>query len=98
MTQPAPVPDGLPPLFDTGNQMIAVTPCHMVTGKVDVPDGERGVLTIRNANTTLTVILAKADVVQWIETLGGLRDALSGAALVLPSPGDALRIANGQQR
>jgi hypothetical protein len=90
-------PDGLPPLFDAGNTAISIAPCHMVTGKIQTADGERGVLTIRNANTTLTVILGKAEVKQWLDVLAGLHGSLSGAGLIIPGPADAARV-NGQAR
>jgi len=101
MTQPVLDENGLPPLLDAGNSLLARVPCHMVTGKLPTPDGECGVLTIRTADVTLTLILDKASVSQWTDAMAGLRDALSSANLVIPVRGQAMQIAdaarNGQQ-
>jgi hypothetical protein len=86
--------DGLPPLFDTGNTMLARVQCNLVVGKIPTPDGERGVATIRTQTTTLTVILDKAEAMRWQDTLRELAESLSGTALVLPDRGQAQRIAS----
>jgi len=95
MTQPG----DLPPLFDTGNTLLQTdVPAAMLTGKVPVPDGERGVVTIRTTSATLTVTLTKADAEQWAASFADLAASLSGAGLVVPSRGQAVQIADAARR
>lgn len=95
--------EGPPPLADPGNPLTVKLPANLVVGKVQTPDGERGVVTIRTAGgATLTVILDRAEAADWADNLAALRDSLSGTKLVVPGRGDAMRIAdsarNGQPR
>jgi hypothetical protein len=89
------------PLFDPANPPQSKVPASLLVGKIPVPEGELGVVTIRLASgVTLPVLLDKAETGQWADSLAMLRDSLSGAGLVIPGKGDALRIAgsarNGQ--
>jgi hypothetical protein len=86
--------EAMPPLTDPGNILLARVPCNLVTGKIPVPDGELGVLTIRTPDITFTVLLTKAEVIQWADTLALLRDVLSGSGLVIPVRGQAMQIAD----
>lgn len=87
-------PDGLPPLFDTGNTMLNVgEPAQMIIGKIPTPAGEVGVVTIRTRTTTLTVTLDKPQTGDWRDTLGELHDQLSGSALIVPNSAAATAIA-----
>ena len=87
-------PDGLPPLFDTGNLMLAIgEPGQLIIGKVPVPGGEMGIVTIRTRTTTLTLALDKAMSVDWRDTLAQLCDQLSGTSLIVPSASQAGAIA-----
>jgi hypothetical protein len=90
---PFPGPDGLPPLLDAGNVLLGKVASNMVVGKVPTPDGERGVLTIRTPDVTLTLLMDKAEAAQWADSLAMLRDTLSGAGLLIPARGPAMRIA-----
>lgn len=94
MTQPAQPPGGLPPLLDPGNALLSKMTSSMIAGKLPTPDGETGVVTIRQGNTTLTLIMDKSEVIQWAESLACLRDSMSGSQLVIPARGDAARIAS----
>lgn len=87
-------PDGLPPLFDTGNTMLGVgEPAQMIIGKIPTPAGEVGVVTIRTRTTTLTITLDKAQTADWRDTLAQLCDQLSGTTLIVPAGAQATAIA-----
>lgn len=95
MTTPAPGldADGLPPLWDAGNTMLAIgEPVQMIIGKMPAPQGEIGIVTLRTKTTTLTVSLDKAAASDWTETLAELRDSLSGTSLIIPGKGQAAAI------
>jgi hypothetical protein len=87
-------PDGLPPLFDTGNMMLTLgEPAQLLIGKVPVPYGELGIVTVRTRTTTLTVALDKAMAGDWRDTLEQLHDQLSGTSLIVPNAAQAGAIA-----
>lgn len=92
-----PEADGLPPLFDAGNVLLATSvPCNMAVGKIPSPGGELGVLTIRTTTTTLTLTLTRKECEDWVQNLTVLRDALSGAGLQVASkPGGGRLIVPG---
>jgi hypothetical protein len=74
--------DGLPPLYDTGNWLLATAvPSQLLTGKLPVPAGEVGIVTIRTTTATITVTLTRGDAAEWADTLAELRDSLSGSGL-----------------
>lgn len=78
------MPDGAPPLTDPGNPHITPGPATLSTGT----DGTTGVITIRDHNTTLTVLLAKHDVHIWAGLLAQLDESLSASGLIVAaSPG-----------
>lgn len=97
MTTPQLDANGLPPLLDPGNGLISQAPCHLVIGKLPTPDGERGVATIRCANTTLSLVFGKAEAEDWAKVFAELARSLSGSSLVIPQRGQAMQIA-GQAR
>ena len=74
-TQPQP--------FDQGNGLLAETPAQMQTALIDTPAGQRMVLTIRTASTTLTVLLSAADAKQWGSNLVGTAAKMSASGLVV---------------
>lgn len=77
MTQPQ---NGMPPLVDAGNRHLTTDlETDLTLGKIPVPGGETGVVTIRQGNATLTCPLTRVQVEQWIALLGQLRDMLSGS-------------------
>lgn len=88
--------DGTPaPLWDTGNTLLEIgEPGQLTIGKMPIPDGEIGIVTIRTRTTTLTLSLNKAIASDWVETLIELRDALSGSSLIIPGRGQAAVIAS----
>lgn len=100
--RPTPVPaldqDGLPPLFDTGNVLLAKTQCNLVIGKVPTPQGEMGVATIRTTSVTFTLLLDKSEAEDWTATFAELAKSLSGSALIIPVRGQAQRIADAARQ
>lgn len=92
---PAPAldPDGLPPLFDVGNTLLARVPSNLVIGQVPTPEGKMGVATIRTQSVTLTLLLTAADAGDWRDTFAELAKSLGGNALVLPTVGESMTIA-----
>jgi hypothetical protein len=86
------------PLIDPGNPMLERFPAQMDTGTVDIQGaGTFGVMTIRSANTTLTVMLGADDLREWSKILGGLADQLGGG-LVKASPFDVSALDSIQKR
>lgn len=75
--------DGMPPLFDPGNPLLAVNvPSIWTTGKMPVPGGDRGIVTIRTTTATLTVTADRQGVSDWADLLADLRDQMSASGLV----------------
>jgi hypothetical protein len=67
------------PLADQGNGLLAHVPCVWATG---IAQGY-GLVTIRTATTTLTVIAArKQDVLAWAKMLADLAGQMSDTGLV----------------
>jgi hypothetical protein len=97
MTTPPPQvdPDGLPPLFDTGNILLATgIPSQVLVGKVPLPDGgEAGIATIRTPTTTLTVSLDKQGAQDWADTFAELARTLAATGLVIPGRAQSAAIA-----
>jgi hypothetical protein len=95
MTQPS-----LPPLVDAGNTHLNTDlVADLTLGKIPVPGGETGVVTIRQGNTTLTVTLDRAGTEQWIGLLGQLRDKLSGSGkIVVANNGGIVAASNGMRQ
>jgi hypothetical protein len=66
----------------------------MSAALIDTPAGQRLVLTIRTASTTLTVLLEKVDAVAWLANLKAVADSMSSSGLVVagaalpPLPGN----------
>lgn len=88
--------DGLPPLFDTGNILLATgIPCQILVGKIPLPDGgEVGVATIRTPTTTLTVSMDKQGAQDWADTFTELARTLQSTSLVIPGRQQAAAIAS----
>lgn len=82
------------PLTDPGNDLIAISPATLTTGKITLPDGRTMIVaTIRTPTTTLTMLLNKGDCKSWGQTLTEEADSTPGAGLVA-APGS---IMNGKK-
>lgn len=77
MTQPAPPP------VDPGNQLLVESPAQITTALMQTPMGQRLTLTIRTPTTTLTVLLAKEDAINWAGMLGQAAKSMSGSGLIV---------------
>jgi len=78
-----------PPLYDTGNTMIAPVPVQLHTGDISGPAGKLGVVTIRTATTTLTVFLQPGELREWSQMLAGLADSMA-SGLTVASAADVM--------
>lgn len=66
-----------PPLVDPGHAGIRLDlDGSLQTGTIPTEEGEKGVLTIRTGNTTLTVVLARDGLQAWIAKLTELDQKL----------------------
>jgi hypothetical protein len=68
--------------FDTGNTLLSIVPSEMTVSVQDTPIGQRLAVTIRTADTTLTVFLAKDEVSSWEGALASGRAKMTG--LIIP--------------
>jgi hypothetical protein len=97
MTTPPPQldADGLPPLFDQGNMLLATgIPCQVLVGKVPLPGGgESGLATIRTPTTTLTISLDKKGAQDWADTFAELARTLQSTGLIIPGRQQSAAIA-----
>jgi hypothetical protein len=87
--------DGLPPLFDQGNVLLATgIPCQILVGKVPLPTGgEVGLATIRTPTTTLTVSMDKQGAQDWADTFTELARTLQATGLIIPGRQQSAAIA-----
>jgi hypothetical protein len=70
------------PLFDVGNPLLRQGPARLDTGSITMPAGKIGLVTIRNASTTLTQFMGAEDLREWVVLLNDLADQLSGGIVV----------------
>lgn len=77
------------PVVDVGNPLLAETPAHLACAVAQTPGGQRAVLTIRTASSTVTVFLSKQDLEQWQSDLKATRSAMTGL-IVAPAPSMSL--------
>ena len=82
MTAPQP-----PQVVDPSNSLLGETPATLVTALVETPQGQRLVLTIRTASTTLSVLLAAADAKEWAGHIKRAADQMSASGLIVAAPG-----------
>jgi hypothetical protein len=80
MTTPQPIP-----AVDPANQLLAEVPSQLTTAIVDTPLGQRLVLTIRTASTTVSVLLNGADAKTWSGQISRDAAMMSAAGLVVPN-------------
>lgn len=81
MTTPAPQP------FDPANQLLSETPAQLNIAVMDTPAGQRLVMTVRTASTTVTVLLQGADAKSWAAQMTRAATAMSGTGLVVAGNG-----------
>lgn len=72
----------VPPVVDTGNQLLSDGPAQLTTAIMDTPAGQRLALTLRTGSTTVTVFLVKDDVGTWRDQLASEHGKMNG--LILP--------------
>jgi hypothetical protein len=72
---------GLSP-YDPGNALLSIVPSSLTVSPQPTPLGQRLAITVRTADTTLTLFLAKDEAEQWIEVLRHGTGQLSG--IILP--------------
>jgi hypothetical protein len=79
--------------IDVNNPLCGPVPARLDVGIIQHPvDGKMGVLTIRTASTTMTVVMDADDLRNWGDSLHQLADALEGKSkpqLVQAGPQDA---------
>jgi hypothetical protein len=85
-----PSPNGHGPqmvaLFDPGHPFTGhEVPAQLVTEVVDTTGGQRMALTVRIPNTTVSMLLAKDDALQWAEQIRSKVAEMNG--LILPPHG-----------
>jgi hypothetical protein len=68
--------------FDVGNQLLAIVPNSLTVSPQQTPLGQRLCCTVRTADTTLTLFLAKDEVENWLQVLTHGKGQLTG--LILP--------------
>lgn len=74
-------------LIDPSNRLLNQTPSVLTTGRIQTPMGDRGVITIRTDSATLTVMLAKPELMNWIKSLQEMASQMSGLAVAtVPLP------------
>lgn len=82
-----PQPPQPAPGFDPANTLLGEVPAQLATSLMQTPAGQRLVLTIRTASTTVTVLLAQPDAKAWGANLSGLAARMSAAGLIVGGPG-----------
>ena len=100
MTDPGP-----PSFLDIGNQLLSQVPVRLELGAVTVPGGVKtGVMTLRSATTTMTVLLTADELRGWSASLAEAARALEASTVVPASAADVaalqeqLHPPNGQRR
>lgn len=80
MTFPG-VPQQAPPC-DAGNTLLGEVPSTFTTSLVDTPAGQRLLLTVRTASTTLTVLLNGPDAKAWAANFSAQASKMSSSGLI----------------
>ena len=76
-----------PQPVDPGNTLLSETPATLTTALMQTPQGQRALLTIRTASTTLSVFLGAAEAKTWASMLGATADQMSTSGLIVAAPG-----------
>lgn len=71
------------PPVDQANALLAPTDAQLATGLVQTPQGQRMVLTVRTASTTVTLFLSRDDADVWAESIRVAAGQMS--RLIVPS-------------
>ena len=73
------IPPG--PAADPGNELLAAGPSRLTGSLADTADGQRFMLTIRTASTTLSVFLTREEARGWGESIIRLAASMNGLAV-----------------
>ncbi len=74
--------------IDPGNPLLAKVDIKMDTGTISMPgQGTIGVVTIRTASTTFTVLLTREELKSWAGMLAGLAASMSSSGLIVSGNG-----------
>ena len=81
MSTPEPQP------VDPSNPLLGEVPAALSLTLAETPKGQRMVLTIRTASTTLSLFLAPADAKTWGAQIKAMADQMSASGLIVAAPG-----------
>lgn len=88
MTDPGP-----PSFLDAGNPLLSQVPVRLELGALGPAGGTRtGVLTLRSATTTMTVLLSAGELRSWSASLAAAATALDASTVVPASAADVAAI------
>lgn len=76
------MPDQMP-AADPGNPFLGPGPSGLSSAVIDTPQGQRLMLTVRTASTTVTVFLEKVHGEQWVNVIN---DGLSKMSSLITAP------------
>ena len=76
-----------PQAWDPSNTLLGEVPAGLSTALIETPQGQRLVLTIRTASTTLSVLLEAADGKAWGAQIRAVADQMSASGLIVAAPG-----------
>lgn len=94
MTMPNPMQ-----FIDPNNPLLATGQARLDLGTINIPGaGEFGVVTVRTASATQTVMLAAKDVAEWAKSLTGLSEAMGGSKLQVATAMDVAALDTTMQR
>ena len=68
--------------LDIRNTLLGRVPALLETGSVTAPQGTLGIVTIRTASTTMTVLVTRDELADWIRVLQDQLGKLSSTRLV----------------
>jgi hypothetical protein len=89
------------PFLDQDNHLLAGVPARLDTGVIGLPAGagNMGVLTVRTASTTVSVVMTAADLDGWARAVSDLAATVRAApVLALPTAGETAALRNGGNR
>ncbi len=89
------------PFLDQDNKLLAGVPACLDTGVIPLPAGagNAGILTIRTASTTVSVVMSAADLDTWAGVVRDLAAQVRNApVLALPNAGETIALGNGNRR
>jgi hypothetical protein len=95
------VPQAPRSYLDENNPLLSGVPARLDTGAIGLPAGAgtAGVVTVRTASTTVTVILTAAELDTWAGVLRNLASTVREApVLARPTPAETFTLAKGNGR